>query len=808
MRIGFDLVGVLYRCLERHRPILFTVTILVITASVFVIRSGSMNEDITAMLPDGKSEVAADFALLQQAPLSKKGIVSLSAAPGIDTEVLLQATDRLAASMKPPFFLKTVFGPDVARGSDTITPLLAALPAIVTAKDLKAFEESLTKETIRTRLAEISAEIQSPAGWAMKDVFQADPLGLRMIAFRKLEALKLAQDVRIENNHFVSPDGRNTLIIAEMGPKMTDSGSSRLMLDNFKAVVKENVTPGITATIVSGHQYTVANADRIKGDLLLVLGCSLLSMAVLYVFFLRGWRSVFVFLVPTIVLAFGAAAVLLVNRNVSSVTIGFGSVLLGIADDFPIYVYFALKKGRNTAESLARISRPLLFSGVTILAAFAPMLFSVLPGQRQIGLFSIVCIAGSIALSLIVLPHAIYPIQGASSEVHPTGQNPAPLAPRMIVAVWTLVLVLSVWQGWHLRVNGDIRAMSYVPETLKAAEQHVNKVWGDFRDMAMVFSSGRDLNSALEANDFIFQQVQTISSPPRVVSLSPLLPSLATQQQNRIGWDRFWKGPKGRTILEELEKESDDLGFSRNAFRPFTAGLFAPAPAITLDGIERAGLQGITESLLLRGPKGVSLLTLVSDVPEVTKALRGRKPPPSSSVRLVSPGGFREALSGIIVHDFVSYVVAAFLLIVTLLLVLFRDIRKTGYALIPVMTGMVFMIGAMGAMGVSFNIFNIVAAILVIGLGVDFGIFMVYRVTEGHDRTTDLSVLLGGLTTVAGIGMLALARHPALHSIGVTVLLGLAGAVPSALFVIPSLYYLVSEKGIDRTGAVGEAVER
>ena len=35
---------------------------------------------------------------------------------------------------------------------------------------------------------------------------------------------------------------------------------------------------------------------------------------------------------------------------------------------------------------------------------------------------------------------------------------------------------------------------------------------------------------------------------------------------------------------------------------------------------------------------------------------------------------------------------------------------------------------------------------------------------------------------------LVLARHPALHSIGVTVLFGIGIAIPAALLVIPALY--------------------
>jgi predicted RND superfamily exporter protein len=51
----------------------------------------------------------------------------------------------------------------------------------------------------------------------------------------------------------------------------------------------------------------------------------------------------------------------------------------------------------------------------------------------------------------------------------------------------------------------------------------------------------------------------------------------------------------------------------------------------------------------------------------------------------------------------------------------------------------------------------------------------------------DRAVLVSGLTTLAGFGALVLARHPALHSIGVTVLLGIGAAIPAALLVIPAL---------------------
>ena len=98
------------------------------------------------------------------------------------------------------------------------------------------------------------------------------------------------------------------------------------------------------------------------------------------------------------------------------------------------------------------------------------------------------------------------------------------------------------------------------------------------------------------------------------------------------------------------------------------------------------------------------------------------------------------------------------------------------------------MVGVMGALGIAFNLFNVVAALLIIGLGVDYGIFMVSKLSKGSSQGTEQAVFVSGLTTLVGFGALVLARHPALHSIGITVLLGIGAAIASALIVIPAFY--------------------
>jgi len=108
--------------------------------------------------------------------------------------------------------------------------------------------------------------------------------------------------------------------------------------------------------------------------------------------------------------------------------------------------------------------------------------------------------------------------------------------------------------------------------------------------------------------------------------------------------------------------------------------------------------------------------------------------------------------------------------------------------LIPAISGLLVMFGLMGWQGIDFNLFNIIATILVIGLSVDLGIFMVSRISEGQEAYTGQAVLLSGLTSLIGMGALTLADHPALFSMGITVLLGMCGTIPAALWVVPAFF--------------------
>jgi len=95
-------------------------------------------------------------------------------------------------------------------------------------------------------------------------------------------------------------------------------------------------------------------------------------------------------------------------------------------------------------------------------------------------------------------------------------------------------------------------------------------------------------------------------------------------------------------------------------------------------------------------------------------------------------------------------------------------------------------------MSLSINVVSVVAAILVLALGSDYGVFSEYA-WDGREPLLGqgmASVLLSFLTTLAGAGAMLLALHPALHLAGVSMTSGLVAAYLTAFIMIPGINFL------------------
>ena len=134
---------------------------------------------------------------------------------------------------------------------------------------------------------------------------------------------------------------------------------------------------------------------------------------------------------------------------------------------------------------------------------------------------------------------------------------------------------------------------------------------------------------------------------------------------------------------------------------------------------------------------------------------------------------------------------------VMVFLVLLLDYRRLGpalLALVPLLVGMIWMLGCMRLLNLQFNFANLVAVPLIIGVGIDNGVHIVHRLLyEGDEgmsivlRHTGRAILIASLTTMIGFGSLALASHRGMSGLGLILLLGVGACLITSTVVLPNL---------------------
>ncbi|MCP4338961.1 MAG: hypothetical protein GY799_08740, partial [Desulfobulbaceae bacterium] len=117
----------------------------------------------------------------------------------------------------------------------------------------------------------------------------------------------------------------------------------------------------------------------------------------------------------------------------------------------------------------------------------------------------------------------------------------------------------------------------------------------------------------------------------------------------------------------------------------------------------------------------------------------------------------------------------------------FRKFDATVAVLAPVLSALAAMSVFCWLTDGELNMMHVIMGIMVIGLSVDYGIFVVCSRLDNYERSSALAVSVCAASSLIGFGVLAFASHPALHSLGITVLVGIGVAWPVALFVSPAL---------------------
>jgi predicted RND superfamily exporter protein len=167
-------------------------------------------------------------------------------------------------------------------------------------------------------------------------------------------------------------------------------------------------------------------------------------------------------------------------------------------------------------------------------------------------------------------------------------------------------------------------------------------------------------------------------------------------------------------------------------------------------------------------------------------------------VRGVAPNAVGPAVISLesghaVVSAFRTAFLYSFVAISFLLLVFLRQVVDVLLALLPLAAALILTLAVMVIFDMKFNFANVIALPLILGVGIDYGVYIVQR-GRGSDVGTRIfqsgaarAVLSGGLITVASFGSLMWSSHPGTASLGLVLALGLGLTLLCALVFLPSL---------------------
>ncbi|MBU1567273.1 MAG: hypothetical protein KJ630_16825, partial [Proteobacteria bacterium] len=540
--------------------------------------------------------------------------------------------------------------------------------------------------------------------------------------------------------------------------------------------------------------HTLANSQSIKQDLRMLLPVASVLLLILLCFTLRDIRAFAVFIVPFLAAPPAIGLTCLVYGDLTGIALGFGIVLLGIAVDFSIHLYLSLIGGGGSRQDILKeVGKPMFFAALTTMGVFVVLLFSQVVSHRQMALLALSGVALALVFSWLLIPTIakVRPAIDQKSMGKWLEKIFSFRHPVLVVGLWGMFLLLGLLSWPQLRYNGDLRALDVPNRQVIDDEKHFSATWGDKGEQAFVVAEGASLAEVLDRNasvaTFLHGQKAT-----KYQSFAPLLPGPSTQAENLEGWHRFWASLRP-DFDRRFVAEAVALGFTEQAFTPFFSWLDRQPEALSPESFLGGPLQPLFASMLktpgASDDKGdnkyLAMTTVAIDKTTLPALLEFAESDPK--VTVLAALKWRAEVERLLRHDIVTLSLAAGIVTLLLVSLQFRQLRAVAAVLAPVLSALAAMSLYCWLADGQLNMMHLIMGIMVIGLSVDYGIFIVCAKLSPGSITSAKAVSICAASSLIGFGVLAFAGHPALNALGITVLIGIGVAWPAALLVSPAL---------------------
>lgn len=835
----------IYRYFKGHRWLMWL--LMLGSAIVFAIFGFRLHyeENIIKLLPKTDNSASYDLVFsnlkvkdkvfIQIAP---KGfsVGKVGSEPTLDAEVLSDRCDEFIDSLTARDGGRYIASVLSCLDDDTMMSAMdyavAEFPTFVAPECYDAFDSLLTWESIRARMVENAEMLENDEDGNMSMLVGYDPAGLR---YGMLSSLKKAMDgttvsgagepvgnngasgnvgtgMKLKNRHLFTRDGNVVMAFVAPGFDYMDSQASADFVDMIEKEIAafEARHPEVDVFMHGAPAMSANNSRRIKADLVMTVGISLLLIILLISLFFKNKSSLLLLLSPV---AYGTLAALAmmywIKGSMSLMAIGIGAVVLGVALSYCLHVLTHYKYVDDPERVLRDESKPVFLGCLTTIGAFAGLLFTSSELLRDFGLFASFAMVGTTLFALVFLPQFFRPERNRKSRkafaffdrvnALPLDSNPWVLSVIGVIAVACLFLPSPEFDS-NLR---DINYMSpKVRQSMNIYNAENNGGWSS----QYYAATGSTLDSAIECSRRLSAALDSLQREgvvKRHSDMSAFLVPEEEQQARIYEWTEYWQKPigGGRTRLDvtmdRIGRAARAQGLSPELFTPFVALCEADyAPESLYDS--GALPESITSNFIERGKDGTYMIFTSALMPEGEKMTVNKAVDKVDGSLVVDPFFYTGNMVEIIHNDFNTILWISMIFVFVVLLLSFRNLAVSIIAFLPMTLSWYVVQGIMWLFGLKFNLINIIISSFIFGIGVDYSIFVMQGLlAAASGKGTDMlnyhktAIGLSAMILIVVTGSLLFAVHPAIRSIGISSIIGMSASILLSYSIEPFLFRMV-----------------
>jgi len=824
----------------RHRyRLVFAAFAVLVAVSVLLITRLSFDTDMLNLLPRKNPVVSSYIETLQDFGSQSFLLVTVDIPEGAVLDPYESLADDLAGRLAKVPELRNV----QHRIGDPVELLQTFFPKSLLFLDAKGRERlaaKLSDEAVRKRVSELRLQLKTPQGMASKQLNRLDPLGLAEVFLGRLETSRGTLNVDWTSGYYISRDHRLLLILAEPVKPPQDIPFTESLAAHADKAIAESLArwgeiggPGRPRPAVKmggPHLTAVGDAGMIRTDMVVNIVTSALGVFVLFLFIFRRAGALLYAFVPLLcglVLTFAFAA--LAFGKLSSATSVVAALLIGLGIDFVIVSYGRYVEERRSgadleqalAAMLGGVGGAVMAGAITTAATFYAFTFTEFTGLRQLGLLTGTGILLCMLSVLLLLPAMLAWSEDRHAKLrkepnlylHSFGTNRLTgLCMRHpVIALLTglAVTLAALVLASRLQFDESMKTMRPVGNRGIDVAAEVGKHFGSGFDSMIVVLSGDSLEEVLELSDRAATGAKGLVDEGILYGFSgatSLIPP-DRQQEAALAW-------LARERPGDLNIERIRATFAKSAaaegFRlePFEPGLELLGNALSLSQpIGLADFAGQQQTKLL-------LDRYVTKTPHGWRAAvylyppanRWRREAPPQALSMVERLGPHARLNGVnLVNQTVRTMVLrdawiagllGFGLVTIILWIDFRNLRDVLLALMPLLVGITLMMGGMVLLDIQMNFINIFVTTMIIGIGVDYGIYILHRYHEVKNlesaeseeglRETGKAVAAAAVSTIVGFGSIIFSHYPGLRSTGKVAILGAFFTSMVAVMLLPA----------------------